>query len=126
MTNAYVYDAALICEDCAQTVQGADGPYGDGGGEADCPQHCDMCGTFLDNPLTWDGYAYVADAIADGHGNPDVLALWRARYLSECTARLVTTADDIDGVCHAWSHIRAPMRTSVAQHATQGSNPYER
>jgi hypothetical protein len=32
------------------------GPYSDGGGEADSPQHCDGCGLLLENPLTSDGY----------------------------------------------------------------------
>jgi hypothetical protein len=27
------------------------GPLADGGGESDCPQHCDTCGVFLENPL---------------------------------------------------------------------------
>lgn len=40
------------------------GPYPDGGGEADCPQHCDTCGEFLGNPLTDDGRQYVRDALA--------------------------------------------------------------
>ena len=31
------------------------GPYSNGGGEADTPQHCDGCGAFLENPLTGDG-----------------------------------------------------------------------
>ena len=31
------------------------GPYPDGGGEADTPQHCDECGCFLENPLITDG-----------------------------------------------------------------------
>jgi hypothetical protein len=31
------------------------GPYADGGGEADTPQHCDDCRRFLENPLTGDG-----------------------------------------------------------------------
>lgn len=35
------------------------GPYADGGGEADTPQHCDACQTFLENPLTDDGREYV-------------------------------------------------------------------
>ena len=39
------------------------GPYADGGGEADTPQHCDGCGQFLENPLTGDGLIYVEDAI---------------------------------------------------------------
>jgi len=51
--KAYVYRAALLCEDCANTVklersafassedsnEYPQGPYGDGGGEADSPQH---------------------------------------------------------------------------------------
>jgi hypothetical protein len=41
------------------------GPYADGGGEADTPQHCDGCGQFLENPLTGDGLIYVEDAIRD-------------------------------------------------------------
>ena len=39
------------------------GPYADGGGEADTPQHCDECSQFLENPLTGDGLTYVEDAI---------------------------------------------------------------
>ena len=35
------------------------GPYADGGGEADTPQHCDGCRQFLENPLTCDGVVYV-------------------------------------------------------------------
>ena len=35
------------------------GPYPDGGGEADTPQHCDTCSVFLENSLTDDGREYV-------------------------------------------------------------------
>lgn len=38
------------------------GPYGNGGGESDTPQHCARCKEFLENPLTSDGYAYVQEA----------------------------------------------------------------
>jgi hypothetical protein len=41
------------------------GPYPDGVGEADTPQHCDGCGEFLENPQTGDGLIYVEDAIRD-------------------------------------------------------------
>jgi len=91
--NAYVYQAALICEDCAAAVKEhlsaatdedsdryPQGPCCDGGGEADCPQHCDMCHVFLENPLTGDGEQYVRDAITAGDGNASVLAEWRAFY----------------------------------------------
>jgi len=70
----YVYRAALLCEDCASPkmycleyvnmVMGGrwplpgwqdstcypQGPYSNGGGEADSPQHCDACGVFLETP----------------------------------------------------------------------------
>ena len=77
--KAYVYRAALLCEDCANTVklersafassedsnEYPQGPYGDGGGEADSPQHCDHCQIFLENPLTNDGIAYVRKQIEE-------------------------------------------------------------
>ena len=72
--DAYIYQAALLCEDCGEakrvelTKAGkapADpedeysydsddfpkGPYPDGGGESDYEEHCDSCGTELDNPV---------------------------------------------------------------------------
>jgi len=63
--DAYVYQAALWCPDCVAKVRDAlvchaasedsdrypQGPYADGGGEADSPQHCDACGVALDNPV---------------------------------------------------------------------------
>lgn len=83
--KAYVFQAALICEDCARAYMASNakpdhvdmddessydsdhwpkGPYSDGGGEADCPQHCDHCGEFLENSLTMDGDCYVRTAAA--------------------------------------------------------------
>lgn len=79
---AYVFQAALICDDCAaEIVEGpgfagktpiADdsdkwpqGPYEEGGGESDCPQHCDRCQEFLENPLTTDGQEYVKKEVAE-------------------------------------------------------------
>ncbi len=63
------------------------GPYPDGGGEADTPQHCDGCSTFLHNPLTDDGYAYVADALEqfcdDNRGDRELLTEWARFYLNE-------------------------------------------
>jgi hypothetical protein len=100
--NAYIYRAALYCEDCAKAIQarlcveagaskqimetGMDsesypqGPYGQGGGEADTPQHCDNCGLFLENPLTSEGLAYVSEKLSDGRGNAAVLEQWRDYY----------------------------------------------
>jgi hypothetical protein len=39
------------------------GPYAEGGGEADIPQHCQGCGQFLGNPLTPHGLIWVEDVI---------------------------------------------------------------
>lgn len=80
--NVYIYQAALWCEECAKAImeelqtydaapahpenentfdsgQYPKGPYGQGGGEADSPQHCDGCDLFLENALTSDGVEYV-------------------------------------------------------------------
>ena len=88
--NAYQYKAAWLCEECGEmerrrfsSIERAaltdesgtltdesdeypQGPYVDGGGEADTPQHCDngACGKFLENPLTDDGQAYVRESYA--------------------------------------------------------------
>ena len=93
MTDAYVYRAALYCASCIEGTVGVpsddsdmwpQGPYADGGGEADYPQHCDECGVFLENPLTDDGREYVELAIAgfdhDASGNADVINEWREFY----------------------------------------------
>ena len=69
--EAYVYQAAMLCADCAHAIQDRlgssdahesldsgdypQGPYGDGGGESDTPQHCEKCHVFLENPLTPEG-----------------------------------------------------------------------
>jgi len=86
--NAYIYQADIYCEECGALIrqeldeQGAcpadptdestfdsdeypKGPYADGGGEADCPQHCAACGVFLENSLTSEGVAYVKEAAID-------------------------------------------------------------
>lgn len=77
--DAYIYQAALFCTDCALAVRVSNesggailfddmkedsthwpqGPYADGGGEADTPQHCDACDLFLENVLTEAGDSYV-------------------------------------------------------------------
>jgi hypothetical protein len=94
-TDAYAYDAALLCEDCGQkaaddlrgrgvedTGDSGDfpqGPYPDGGGESDSAQFCDrgkQCvnavqverhkfGCPLGNPLTTDGALAVRESVVD-------------------------------------------------------------
>lgn len=101
--TAYVYQAAYLCEDCARDVLRANalrsnpeghecdasdccpqGPYPDGGGEADSPQHCDQCGEFLENPLTLDGEQYVKSAIQQamqmGELDRSAYAVWAPYY----------------------------------------------
>lgn len=89
--DIYVFQAALLCEDCGEkkraelessappdpddehTYDSDDypkGPYPDGGGEADCPQHCDACHVFLENPLTSEGLDYVRETIASKLEDP--------------------------------------------------------
>ena len=88
--DAYIYNAALWCDDCIRIVKKKlkkaglkpedpddehsydsddypKGPYADGGGEADTPQHCDGCGLFLENPLTSYGNEYVIEAVKEDH-----------------------------------------------------------
>jgi hypothetical protein len=92
-TDVFIFQAALVCEDCAAKIieklrkSGAEddgdsdsypqGPYGDGGGEADSAQFCDCgracvnavsvggrkVGCPLGNPLTTDGAAAVVDSV---------------------------------------------------------------
>jgi hypothetical protein len=86
-----VYKAALLCKNCGEqtrqqlAIQGLSpvdltnehsydsddfpkGPYVEGGGESDTPQHCDQCGKFLANPLTSDGEQYVLNEMLDDDG----------------------------------------------------------
>jgi hypothetical protein len=112
--NAYIYNADIYCKDCGKVIKqringapfgrnddtgrfesvdeydGVDsdqypcGPYADGGGEADCPQHCGDCRVFLENPLTAHGVQYVEEAINEHHragrGDADVLREWAEFY----------------------------------------------
>ena len=105
--DIYTYQGELLCEDCGEyarerldkegkspadpddesTFDSDDypkGPYPDGGGEADCPQHCGNCDIFLENPLTADGLLYVTDALAEyantGRGRKEVLQDWADCY----------------------------------------------
>jgi hypothetical protein len=88
--NAYAYQAALYCQSCGEAIRAVldakgerpanpqdeysydsdnypKGPLADGGGESDCPNHCDNCHILLENPLTMEGERYVKEAVsADG------------------------------------------------------------
>ena len=104
--DVYIYCADIYCADCGRSFQdrlrcepelntfidGASnedsdhwpqGPYGDGGGEADSPQCCGACLTFLENPLTGDGYAYVREMAADRSSASSVVREWLEFYNME-------------------------------------------
>lgn len=94
--DVYIYQAALLCCKCTNEVcitlslrdignngdsdHYPQGPYPNGGGEADCPQHCDHCCTFLENPLTDDGVSYTINAVQDGRGDQPTLDTWADFY----------------------------------------------
>lgn len=122
--RVFIYCADIYCEDCGRQIRRdikestsptdldlieredsdswPQGPYPDGGGEADCPQHCGShgeclnaitledgtkIGAMLDNPLTIHGIEYVKEAIKEnkesGRGNKEVLDLWVDHYGDE-------------------------------------------
>ena len=107
MTLAYIFQADIYCEDCGRDIRTRltmdgnapsnpsdectydsdnfpKGPYSDGGGEADCPQHCAQCRAFLENSLTQDGYEFVREAIRNAEeknlADRPHIQLWRAFY----------------------------------------------
>jgi hypothetical protein len=92
------------------------GPYSNGGGEADTPQHCDGCGVFIENPLTGDGCRYVNEKLCeharDGSGNAKVLEQWAEHYNAGFHAPGSVTLEDLQfeysmeddewGACMGW------------------------
>ena len=93
--EAYIYQADIYCADCAKKYsqlqvligekdsgdsdQFPQGPYENGGGEADYPQHCCNCQVFMENSLTSDGEEYVIAAAKDALGG-DVAKEWKDYY----------------------------------------------
>jgi len=111
----YLFYADVYCEDCGEAIkvwckrndcvpddpndehsydsdEYPKGPYPDGGGEADCPQHCGSgpdcvnaielsdgrnIGVWLENDLTAQGIEYVREAIQQGG---EVAELWAEYY----------------------------------------------
>lgn len=97
--DAWIYQSDLLCESCAIerrvklrheviTIADADansdmapqGPVANGGGEADCPQHCGDCGEFLENPLTPEGYQYIQDMANNKDSHSSVIREWLIFY----------------------------------------------
>jgi len=99
--EAYVYKAELYCLACgheivtnlmaenncpANTLDESSydsddfpkGPYPNGGGSSDTPQHCAKCGVFLENPLTTEGVDYVREVV---NSTPrSIVAKWKTFY----------------------------------------------
>jgi hypothetical protein len=76
----YIYQAALLCEDCGRAtraeLKSPDDPSDESSydsddypkgpfdaGESDSPQHCDSCDVFLENSLTDEGYEALWDTV---------------------------------------------------------------
>jgi|SRR4051812_18922156 len=95
VTYVYIYQADIYCESCGLAIRNRlahagrpaidddsdawpQGPYSDGGGEADTPQHCGTCHVFLRNPLTGDGVDYVRERAEFGVN--DVIREWLEYY----------------------------------------------
>lgn len=118
----YMFQGTLYCEDCGQTIQDKirkngkapededdensfdsddfpKGPFGDGGGEADSPHHCDsneMClnaiklpcrskiGAWLGNSLTHEGSEWLSESIKksifENEHSLQVNRLWSFKY----------------------------------------------
>jgi len=93
--EAYIYQADTYCPTCTEEIKKGltppehpedertfdsddypKGPFADGGGEADTPNHCAKCHCHLENPLTHDGYKYVKEYIMEAIAKNDVLQLW--------------------------------------------------
>lgn len=97
--DIFIFKGDIICEDCAKyiedmirkyapenvghnsTTKWPQGPFPNGGGEADCPQHCSECHMFLENPLTDEGYRYVRERLALlGSMGSKIRTQWRKFY----------------------------------------------
>lgn len=131
--DAYIYQSALLCDDCAHDRQKDNwsqrrnddsnvypkGPYGDGGGEADHPQHCADCNLFLENPLTTDGEDYVRDAVDSVGCNTDTLTAWREHYAYLFQVPEPTFAERCDELAVSWINgNRSDVRAAIL--ASQG------
>ena len=100
--DAYIYQAELWCSNCIAAIkcklekEGKNietddendwdsddypkGPYLEGGGEADAPNHCAGCCVHLENPLTAEGEAYVVEAIGNKSHLSETEQVWADFY----------------------------------------------
>jgi len=97
--EAYIYKADIYCCSCAgkyinvlnkankdndrDSDSFPQGPYSDGGGESDSPQHCGDCMVFLENSLTSDGIEYLKEMLAKKSSNgiqDELHVTWKEFY----------------------------------------------
>lgn len=103
--EAYIFQAELHCGECITKIMKnllppdgyifgdessydsddyPKGPFNEGGGEADNPNHCGTCGKFLENPLTEEGEAYVRESVNPEQAYPGpgltALTVWKPFY----------------------------------------------
>jgi len=127
--GAYIYQAALHCESCGRRLKAKlagqgrmasdsdhypQGPYPNGGGEADSPQHCDSCGKFLKNPLTKDGENYVR--VAHAERPTKITRMWMDHYSylkdkNESRSGETLYADYHGGTWHPYFHAEGQRYT---------------
>jgi hypothetical protein len=111
----YIYQAALLCEECGEkcreeiTDEGKapEDPEDEGSydsddfpkgpqeeGESDSPSHCDACQAFLESPLTDEGADYVLQecerTLRGERDAGDVLRQWVDHYEGPCGDSRVT------------------------------------
>ena len=76
----YAVDASLVCADCATSKERKQCSPVFADSETDCPSHCDRCHCLIEENLTADGMAYVAESALEcalhGQGNPEVVQSW--------------------------------------------------
>lgn len=100
----------IVCQDCASPDD--EGPFADGGGEADTPQHCAYCGVYLGNPWTQDCVDYVAEALAEwpARGRVEVLRQWRdalATYVGQLTPEQLEAVERFNKLPDGWENVMA-------------------
>ena len=96
--NVYSFRGTLICEECGNnlieeknkilsSIDPEDenvypqGPFSNGGGESDIPQHCDICHNFLENPLTPEGETHLKYIFSrDSHQSKNKIDQWKTFY----------------------------------------------
>ena len=80
----WIEDCETVCGECAG--EDAEAVLASHGAESDTPAHCARCETFLDNPLTCEGVAYVAralEAYETGRGRAEILVQWAEAYADQ-------------------------------------------